>query len=247
MSDGVATDVVAEPDLSHDVATDDATSRDTSHDVATSETPLSRHVADTERERFTLTVEDVAVRLADENVYRNPRTIQRWCKSGKLDSLLDAANGERYLVEPTSLEQLVATLVRDRDRQSRDRTRQEGDVSRQIPRQDATDPDNTATLRDTSPVEPEERRDTVAPERPSSDEDTALHTRIQQLESELALAKADKQVREQMVEYLKDQFAQMLDGALDRSEQIGELRAENAQLKNLLNTAPSSSGDNAPS
>ena len=256
VSGDTPTDTPAHRDMPDDAATDDATpvaaTRDMSPDTATGSQDTPRQTGDIvqdERDRFTLTVEDVAIRLADENIYRDPRTIQRWCKSRKLNCLLDAENGEKYLIEPTSLEKTVATLIRDRDRHARATSRQLPDMPRNTPQQEetapGTDATHAATDRETSRPEPDDGRDTVAAQRPTQESDGGFQARIHQLETELAMTKADKQVREQMVEYLKEQFAQMLDGALDRSEQIGELRAENAQLKNLLNAAPAPRGDNA--
>ena len=256
--DDVTTLVPAQRDMPQDAATDDVTrvasARDVSPDIATEpqDTPRqSDHAAHNDRERFTLTVENVAVRLADENIFRDPRTIQRWCQSGKLDCLLDMETGEKYLIEPTSLERMVATLIRDRDRQARAMSRQHPDTPRPLPRQEETAPDgdatHAATEQDVSRPTPDDSRDAVAPEAPAREGSSDLQTRIQQLETELAMTKADKQVREQMVDYLKEQFEQMLDGALDRSEQIGELRAENTQLKNLLDAGPSPQVDNAAS
>ena len=256
------TDTPTHRDMSQDAATDDVTPVATppvmSSDVVTQSQDLTRQTDDmtwhVDRKQYTLTVEDVAVRLADENIYRDPRTIQRWCQSGKLDCLLDTEHGdnsEKYFIEPTSLERMVATLIRDRDRKTPATSRQMSDMSRPAPRQQTPAPDdvaiNAATDHDMSRHMSDTGRDDVASGTPSQEKDADLQSRIHQLETELAMAKADKQVREQMVDYLKEQFEQMLDGALDRSEQIGELRAENAQLKNLLGAGPSVQVDNVKS
>ena len=68
----------------------------------------------------------------------------------------------------------------------------------------------------------------------SRDEVAALKQTIAELEKEKAMLAVDKQVREQMVDYLKENFQHMLDAALERTEQLGQLRAENAQLRSLL-------------
>lgn len=178
------------------------------------------------REAYSLTVEDVAVRLADENLYRDPRTIQRWCKARRLDCILDSENGERYLVEPTSVEKMVATLVRDRDR----RSRQDDDVPRPVERHR----DNAAMHDATRPEAP---RESAAREAGASDAQAEpasagkdLKARVSELETELAIAKADKQAREAMVNYMKEQFEGMIDNAMERAEEVGQLRAENTQL-----------------
>ena len=259
--DDTTTVDAAEHDMPQDAATDGVThvaaARDVSPDIATEPEDTPRQDDDmspVDRENFTLTVEDVAVRLAEENIYRDPRTIQRWCKSGKLDCLLDAENGEKYLIEPTSLNRIVATLINEQERQARAMSRHRPDTPRSATRQEETLPDSdappAATGRDTSrPVSDDSRdslrREANAQKAPAHEGSAELQTRVQELEVELAMTKADKEVREQMVDYLKDQFAQMLDGALDRSEQIGELRAENTQLKNLLDAGPSPHVDNA--
>lgn len=68
----------------------------------------------------------------------------------------------------------------------------------------------------------------------SRDEIATLKQTIAELEKEKAMLSVDKQVREHMVDYLKDNFQKMLDQALDRTEQLGKLQAENAQLRALL-------------
>ena len=247
-----ATDRDETQDAGADDAAGIAAGRDVSADDATLTHDAPRQPDDNpplDRTRYTLTVEDVAVRLADETIYRDPRTIQRWCQSGKLDCLLDEETGEKYLIEPTSLERIVETLVAERERQTRAASRRHPDMSRNVPRQEATAPGDAATAgatvseddatqdaadRDMSRPLQGASRDDVAASHSASADSAALQSRITELESELTLAKADKQVREQMVDYLKEQFAEMVDGALDRAEQIGELRAENTQLKTLI-------------
>ena len=55
----------------------------------------------------------------------------------------------------------------------------------------------------------------------------------------------DKQARDAMVSYMKEQFEGMIDNAMERAEEVGQLRAENVQLKSLLDAGPSTGGDNA--
>ena len=73
---------------------------------------LPRHV-------FTMTVEDVAGLLSHHGFERDQRTIQRWCRSGKLKAILDHEAGDRYLIEARSVDDVVATLVTERERQDR--------------------------------------------------------------------------------------------------------------------------------
>jgi hypothetical protein len=67
------------------------------------------------RHHFTLTVDRVSVELFDQGFGRDDRTIQRWCKAGKLRAIVDELHGDRYLIDPTSLRYILAALVAERD------------------------------------------------------------------------------------------------------------------------------------
>lgn len=221
-----------------------------SEDAASLPRQEADSVATMSRQAYTLTVEDVAVTLADHNVYRDPRTIQRWCKSGRLDCILDQENGERYLITEKSLQKIVATLTADQVRASR----RSSDVSGHMPRHDTAhrdgdvtmsrqDDDSAATDRDMSEGVKQDQEPVQQETEPDSGAAASLKQRISELETELAMTKADKQVREQVVDYLKEQFTELMDGTFERAEQIGQLREENKQLRNLL-LSPSAAAGN---
>jgi hypothetical protein len=185
-----------------------------------------------------MTVEDVAIMLADHYVPRDQRTIQRWCKSGKLKAIIDHEAGDRYLIEPTSVRQFVATLVEEKKRQdeafavlSRQHLRQEptptGSAAAAPERPNVHNPDNQVDVdqrgRDAEAVS-DERRDDVA----------ALEERVAKLEEENLSLRIDKQARDQVITMIREEYTRAIDHALERSEQMGALQAEVRQLRELL-------------
>ena len=193
------------------------------------------------RHLYTMTVDDVADELAAYDLHRDTRTIQRWCKSGKLRSMIDHENGDRYLIDPGSVRDTVTTLLEERDsRGPRHATtpRPRHDDAGAAPRHG----DDAPTQFQFTPRSMVDKERDAATEEPtaaaasdeSRDEVAALKEKIAELEKERAMLSVDKQVREQMVDYLKENFQQMLDQALERTEQLGQLQAENAQLRALL-------------
>jgi hypothetical protein len=60
---------------------------------------------------YSLTLDAVAARFGSEGLPRSLRTLQRWCASGRLDSLkTDTIAGGQYFVDPHSLERAIAEL-----------------------------------------------------------------------------------------------------------------------------------------
>lgn len=193
------------------------------------------------RHLYTMTVDDVAGELSAYDLHRDTRTIQRWCKSGKLRSIIDHENGDRYLIDPGSLRDTVTALLEERDSHgprhtTSSRPRHDGAGTWSRPGDDAA-PQFQFTPRSISDSEsdaPTEPATEAAASDASRDETATLKQKVAELEKEKAMLTVDKQVREQMVDYLKDNFQQMLDQALERTEKLGELQAENAQLRALL-------------
>ena len=220
-----AADATAPPRRDHDA--DRATS---DHDDATQ----SRHF-------YTLTVDDVVAELLAYELQRDTRTVQRWCKSGKLRAIIDHEHGDRYLIDPASVRDTIATLLEERDSQSpRHSTppRLQRDNVEAAPRQAAaTSRDYHFTphsLRDTAPDDATSEPTAEATAPPRRDEVATLERRVAELEKEKAMLSVDKAVREQMVEYLKENFQHMLDQALERTEELGRLQAENSHLRAML-------------
>ena len=206
---------------------------------------MSADDAASSRHLYTMTVDDVATELIAYDLHRDTRTIQRWCKRGKLRSIIDHENGDRYLIDPASVRDMVTTLLEERDSRdprhtstSRPRHDDAGTAPRRgddapigfrfTPRSMADKQRDAATDEPAAAAAPEASRDEIA----------TLKERIAELEKEKAMLSVDKQVREQMVDYLKENFQQMLEQALERTEQLGQLQAENTQLRALLPQQP---------
>lgn len=190
------------------------------------------------RHLFSLTVEDVAVMLADHYVPRDQRTIQRWCKSGKLRAIIDHEAGDRYLIEPTSAREFVATLVAEKKRQDEEFAA----LSRRHLRQEPTPADNAATgaenpsfhNADTPTGDGQSSRDAEAAAQERRDDDATMEKHIAALEEENRSLKIDKQARDQVISMIREEYTKAIDHALERSEQIGALQAEVRQLRELL-------------
>ena len=190
------------------------------------------------RHLFTLTVDQVAAELFHQGFARDDRTIQRWCKAGKLRAIIDEVHGDRYLIDPASLRDMLTMLVTERD------SRAARPFLSSRPFESAATSsrpvfDNNPTHENFSQGSKPDTRPGEDPAQPrhdasESDEVATLKRRIDELEKDKMMLTVDKQVREQMVDYLKEQFGSMLDQALDRSQEVGQLRAENVQLRAQL-------------
>lgn len=196
---------------------------------------------DTSRQRYTMTVEDVAAELHLHGLDRDARTIQRWCKSGKVEAFLDVSNGERWLIEPGSLRRLIEKIVADMSRRPQAFTPTQAATSEPV----ATSQPTQADAPETTNVSQSDGDDgSAATSESSRDDDAAQSRRVAALETEVAMLRADVKVREQMVEYLKTQFEEMMNTALEKTERTGKLVAENEYLRNLL--PPREQGSFAP-
>ena len=215
------------------------THTDISRDPAPTSVPTPPTVAPTvPRHHFTLTVEQVSAELFLQGFGRDDRTIQRWCKAGKLSAIVDEVHGDRYLIDPSSLRDMLTTLVSERD----SRTARPFLSSRPAEPAAAAPRPSFDTVPTHGNFAPDAQRDTRPDEAPAqtrhaaseTDEAAALKRRIAELEKENMMLTVDKQVREQMVDYMKQQFGSMLDQALDRSMEVGQLKAEVTHLRAQL-------------
>ena len=193
------------------------------------------------RHLYTMTVDDVAAELIAYDLHRDTRTIQRWCKSGKLRSIIDHENGDRYLIDPASMRDTLTTLLEERDsygsrHAAGSRPRHDNAGTRSRPGDSAATEFQFSprSIRDRARDASTEAATEAATSEAGRDEIATLRQKVAELEKEKAILTVDKRVREEMVDYLKDNFKQMLDQALERTETLGELRAENAQLRALL-------------
>ena len=206
-------------------------------------------IATVPRHVFTLTVDQVAAELFHQGFARDDRTIQRWCKAGKLRAIIDEMHGDRYLINPASLRDMLSTLVAERDsRAVRPFLSSRPLESAATSSRPVFDNSPThGTFGQGSKVDTRLGEDPAQPRHDASetDEVAALKRRIDELEKDKMMLTVDKQVREQMVDYLKEQFGSMIDEALNRSQEVGQLQAENSRLKALL-PAPASVPEHEP-
>jgi len=72
---------------------------------------LSRPVATTPDSEFTLTIDEALERYARAGLPRTPRSIQRYCAKGHLDSRrIETQFGEKYLISPASVDKHIAYI-----------------------------------------------------------------------------------------------------------------------------------------
>ena len=212
-------------------------------DAPTTVSDTTGNVATTPRHAFTMTIQDVAFTLRERGFERDIRTIQRWCKSGKIKSITDQQNGDRYLVLPSSVDELVATLESERARQDL----YAAAATRTEVRQEPT-PSHDVTRQAESTTGTQERHDASADD-VSSDEVAALRDRVSKLEMENTKLHVDNRVRDEMVEYQRQLFEKSWADAREDLVEVGILRAEvellrndNDRLRAMLPPAPEGSG-----
>ncbi|MCI5042200.1 MAG: hypothetical protein MRY81_21285 [Donghicola eburneus] len=204
-----------------------------------------------------MTIQDVAAQLSRLNLGRDIRTIQRWRKSGKIQSIVDHANGDRYLILPNSVDELVTGLLKEQKRHEEHAVTKHPQSSRQdraTPRHDAAA--NHGTARQAHEAAQNSERHAVATDKAShdtagagSDSVAALRDKLEELEKENAMLRGDKMVREQMVIFMRDEFRRTYDDVLVRAERLGalehevhSLRSDNDRLRSLLPPAAERSG-----
>jgi hypothetical protein len=222
-----------------DVPNDTTLSRDPAPVAVPTPPPITPTVA---RHLFTLTVDQVAAEIFQYGFARDDRTIQRWCKAGKLSAIIDEDHGDRYLINPASLRDMLSTLTTERDARATRTMFSPRPYEPVVPAPRPLFENAPAHAQFTRDAAHDKRPDTRAaqarhdaPEADTSrDEVETLRRRIDELEKDKMMLTVDKQVREQMVDYLKEQFGSMIDQALNRSQDVGQLRAENLQLKAQL-------------
>lgn len=95
---------------------------------------------DINRKTYSLTVEGVAALLNTHGIDRDKRTLQRWCKSGKVRAVVDTKFGDRYLVDPASVEDLLPGLVAEENERQKRHAATLEDISRRDALHDATGP-----------------------------------------------------------------------------------------------------------
>jgi hypothetical protein len=120
------------------------------------DTDLSRQDATSPDSEYTLSIDEAAERYAHAGHPRTPRSIQRYCANGHLDSRrIETQFGEKYLITPASVAKHIAYIEEVRptatghdlprpaattmaSEQSRDEHRPEGSTDTDLSRQVAT-------------------------------------------------------------------------------------------------------------
>lgn len=191
-----------------------------------------------DRQRYTMSVEDVAALLHTHGLDRDSRTIQRWCKSGKVDSVIDQRNGERWLVDPASVQPVIDDILADMSRRPAPFSPMPAAVSRSAAIHVAAssgDAQSSAGLQgDGYRDEEHVVGDTQTTSRRPDEGVATLKKRVSELEARNAQLEADVKSRESFNEYMKQQFENVLEQTLDRAERVGQLEAEVAHLQAAL-------------
>jgi hypothetical protein len=115
----------------------------------------SRHAATTPDSEFTLTIDEAALLYEHAGLPRTPRSIQRYCERGHLDSRrIETVYGEKYLITPASVMKHIAYIEEVRQvATGRDQTRHAAtsrDNHETKEAIDAEEPRHVATGRDVS-------------------------------------------------------------------------------------------------
>lgn len=111
-------------------------------------TDLSRPVATTPDSEFTLSVDQALQLYVDAGLPRTPRSIQRYCALGHLESRrVDTPSGEKWLITPASVDRHISYIKEVTPPTSRDLSRQVAtgrDTDDAVPslNHDATSDDN---------------------------------------------------------------------------------------------------------
>lgn len=200
------------------------------HEVATDSGGVAT-TSPTPRQDYTMTVERVARMLADQSTPRDNRTIQRWCKSGRLVAIIDQENADRYLISEASARNIVATLLADKHRIEADMSRH--DEQRRDAAATASDAPTAEVNKppenrdDAAATEAEATRDTEAASHDAAttaddtNEPAATSSEVSQLKAKIALLEADVKSRDGLVSYMTGQFEKTMDVALERSQELG--------------------------
>src|SRR5947208_1445195 len=108
----------------------------------------SRPVATSPDSDFTLLIEEALERYERAGLPRTPRSIQRYCAKGHLQGrLLETQFGEKWLIDPQSVDKHIAYIKEVTPTTSRDMSRHAattvaGQNKRDLPRQGASTSDD---------------------------------------------------------------------------------------------------------
>ena len=160
--------------------------------------------------RHTLSVEEVAALFVDAGVPKSPRTVQRYCRAGILESIrTDTELGDKYLIDRASVDRQIEELRKFQEMMAAANVATRLDTSRpDASRHDTTR--NDATRRD------------------SDDEDGT--SRIKELEGEVFHLTVDNRAKEIVINQLIDERKGFLGQITKQATRIGELSTKLLRL-----------------
>jgi chromosome segregation ATPase len=184
-----------------------------SSDTVVHSPTFSEHVpprpttADFRTDKHALTTKDVQVLFDRAGLPRNQRSIERYCKSGKLDAFYEP-DEQRYFVTQESAERLISQLkeIQTRIQQSAHAVSNEkplADHDRQRPTMSAYD------------------------DRAVKNEDS----RIRELENQIRDLQITNKAKDMFIDRLQNERDSFLSELMDRSERIGRLETQLLQLQ----------------
>jgi hypothetical protein len=138
---------------------------------------MSRLVATSPDNDFTLSIEEAVERYARAGLPRTPRSVQRYCAKGHLEGrLIETGFGEKYLITPASVEKHIAYIEEVNPTTGRDMSRpvankflngQDHDIFRQEPATTHDEPRHVATnVAHEEPGDSERQSATTTPDTP---------------------------------------------------------------------------------
>jgi hypothetical protein len=180
---------------------------DQSRQEPTTSTDMPRQVATGTDTDFILSIDEALERYARAGLPRTPRSIQRYCEKGHLDSRkIETPFGEKYLISPASIDRHIAYIEEVRLVAT----------SRDLSRQVATTPD-----KENEAPQPEEHR-----QAPPTSNDMPRHV----------AATSDKEKQEEPIEKERQAPTTSADMPRQvATEYVARLESENEFLRKQIN------------
>lgn len=136
--------------------------------------------------------------------------------------------------DPATVQAVIDDIVADMKRRPTAFTPTSGDTSRDATTMPDTPQSEPVVESDTRRDNAEHVADTAATSGDHDDHVAALTKEFEQVKFENLQLKADVKSREQFNEYIKQQFEDVLEQTLDRSQRIGQLESEVSYLRAAL-------------
>jgi len=161
----------------------------------------SRLAAASDDNDFTLTIEDALERYARAGLPRTPRSVQRYCAKGDLDSRrIETPFGEKYLISAASIDKHIAYI---------EEVRQVG-TGRDVPRQGATahiEPAGDTAISQTATRTDMPRQGTTSGDMPrhaATDYVEQLEKRISEKDNEIVFLRSEVSVKNDQIKELTE-------------------------------------------